>query len=92
MQPTPRLRWPLPQTPSPASPKTKLFRARPTPPTPKWPSACTSSSDESVRWGDYFDIELDPLDGSFWMTGMYMKLGGQLGELWGTWIRNAGAN
>jgi hypothetical protein len=46
---------------------------------------------DSARWGDYFDIELDPLDNSFWLTGMYMKSGGQFGELWGTWVRNAEA-
>jgi len=39
-----------------------------------------------VRWGDYSDVELDPDDGSFWATGMYMKEGGEDPELWGTWI------
>jgi hypothetical protein len=39
-----------------------------------------------VRWGDYSDVELDPDDGSFWSTGMYMKEGGEDPELWGTWI------
>jgi hypothetical protein len=48
-------------------------------------------SDQCVRWGDHFDIELDPLDNSFWLTGKYMKLGGQLGKLWGTWVRRAEA-
>jgi hypothetical protein len=39
-----------------------------------------------TRWGDYFDVELDPDDGSFRATGMYMKQGGEDPELWGTWI------
>lgn len=42
-----------------------------------------------ARRGDYSDVELDPLDNAFWVTGMYMKLGGSLGELTGTWIRRA---
>jgi hypothetical protein len=39
-----------------------------------------------TRWGDYFDVELDPDDGSFRATGMCMKQGGEDPELWGTWI------
>ena len=37
-----------------------------------------------ARWGDYFDIELDPIDDTFWGTGMYMKSASP--KTWGTWI------
>lgn len=37
-----------------------------------------------ARWGDYFDVELDPLDDTFWGTGMYMKSASP--KTWGTWI------
>jgi hypothetical protein len=42
-----------------------------------------------ARWGDYFDVDLDPLDNSFWITGMYMKQGGPApeDEVWGTIVR-----
>jgi hypothetical protein len=40
-----------------------------------------------ARWGDYFDVELDPRDDTFWGTGMYMKAGGSAEqEKWGTYI------
>jgi hypothetical protein len=41
---------------------------------------------ECADWGDYFDVELGPDDGSSWGTGLYMKQGGEDPELWGTWI------
>ena len=35
----------------------------------------------SGRWGDYFDMALDPDGNTFWLTGEYYESGG-----WDTWI------
>lgn len=38
------------------------------------------------RWGDYFGAALDPVDGSAWLLGEYVKTA----DTWGTWVANIG--
>ncbi|MEW5980664.1 MAG: hypothetical protein AB1898_33260 [Acidobacteriota bacterium] len=42
----------------------------------------------SPIWGDFFEIAVDPVDGSFWIIGEYWKLNDTGQEIWGTWIQN----
>lgn len=36
------------------------------------------------RYGDYFGIALDPVDGTFWVAGQYAKTSTE----WGMWVSN----
>ncbi len=39
-----------------------------------------------ISYGDYFGAALDPVDGTFWLIGQYVRPG----EIWDTWVAHLG--